>query len=107
MVSSDTFGYMQTIELIHFQVSQERESAFVQERAAVDAWVHGLDGHLGTELVNLSGGQWMMLVRWRDAEAMAKAQKATEIAPEISAWIQENASFRAFQQGELVYSFPG
>mgnify|MGYP005853181937 CR=1 FL=1 len=74
----------QAVELIRLKVVAENTEAFLQGRAQVDAFVSGIKGYIGTEILKLAEEEYLMLIRWESEEAVREDQKITESASVIS-----------------------
>jgi antibiotic biosynthesis monooxygenase (ABM) superfamily enzyme len=94
-----------TVEVIRFTVKEEHAAAALAKRQEVDAWVHSLAGHIKTETIQLGQDQWLFLVYWQNAEAMAAAQKQTGPSALMNDWIALTDGFVSFEQGPLIYTY--
>lgn len=93
----------QAVEIIRLRVLPENTAAFLEGRADVDQFTSTLAGYLSTELLQLGGDTWLMLIRWESAEAVQAAQKITATASVISDWLGRTAQFVAFDTGLVRY----
>jgi hypothetical protein len=93
----------QAVELIRFEVAEDRVAQFIGDRAGVDEALTSLAGFLGSELINVSGDQWLLIVRWNSREDALAAQKVTAGMEIISNWIGIANKFVSFDTSDVHY----
>jgi antibiotic biosynthesis monooxygenase (ABM) superfamily enzyme len=94
----------QAIELIRLKVESSNVTHFLEGRKKVDEFVSTIEGHRGTEIVQVNDTEWLMMIRWESKEAVLAAQKITEQASVISDWINSTAQFVSFETSIVKYS---
>ena len=90
-------------EVIRVKVSAERADEFVNGRYAVDSFMKTLQGFVGTELLQCSGEDWLILIRWADKAAVLAAQEVTASADVITHWLSTTSSFVSFETAYVKY----
>ncbi len=94
---------MQAIEIGRFRVSERQVERFLADRPAVDEALKALPGFLGSNLVHISGGDWLLLVRWESHEAVLAAQQITAQMQIISDWIGIAEALLSFDTADVPY----
>ncbi len=92
----------QVIEFVEFDVPPEREAEFVTRRAQADVALRRFSGFMGSELLALQNGGWVLLVRWISLEAVQAAQQITLASPglrEINDWVALARQVKRFDTG--------
>lgn len=91
-----------TLEIVHFTVAPDAEAALLAGRAEMIAAVRAAHpGLLDARLVDLGGGHWMDLVRWRSAEdAHTAAADFSNIAV-AGAWASNIAEVTSMAHGHV------
>lgn len=92
------------VEVVRLRVSEESAARLVAERPAVDAEVAKLKGFAGSELIQVDGDQWMMLVYWETRADVEAAQKVTESLQIITDWINMADAFVSFHTATVRHS---
>jgi len=93
----------QAVELIRFRVTEPRASTFVEGRSQVDAAMTTLAGFVNSELIQVSGEEWLLIVRWESREAVTAAQAITANMQVISDWIAKADQFLSFDTADVRY----
>ncbi|MDX1994771.1 MAG: antibiotic biosynthesis monooxygenase [bacterium] len=94
----------QAVELIRFRVTEPHVNDFLSRRAAVDEALRSFEGFLGSELIQVSGEQWLLIVRWQNREAAVAAQAVTTNMTVITDWINIADEFLSFDTSDVRYS---
>lgn len=93
----------QIVEIVKVNVSAENKASFLTKRKAVDAFVAGIPGYLGTEITQLNGNGFFIFIRWENEESVKNAQKITVDAPVISEWLSLVSEFISFETTIVQY----
>jgi quinol monooxygenase YgiN len=76
-----------TVELTRFTVRPEQREALLAARPSmVEDFAADREGFLGAQLVELPGGEWLDVVRWRSSEDFAASREKGPNRPGIAAF---------------------